>query len=186
MHLVCLSRHYLMSNEHKKGENCSWHDFASSILTSGISTLCLYGAIQLCTKHIVGFPASSELSPSPERMEFCGNFLSKWNFAEILFGRLLARIAEYSLNGSQREVKFHKDCTSLSLCEAKICDTNMGSCPTINNWKMILHLASLGYPVTDATTATLVDNDNDACVKWCHNLTTKGNLHIKHPKIATC
>jgi hypothetical protein len=30
-------------------------------------------------------------------------------FAVILFGRLLPRIAEYLLNGSPREVKFHKD-----------------------------------------------------------------------------
>jgi hypothetical protein len=82
------------------GRNCLWHDFASSILTSGISALHLYGAIQLCTKHMVGFPASSELSPSLEQMEFCGNFLSKWNFTRISFGRLLARIAEYLLNGS--------------------------------------------------------------------------------------
>jgi hypothetical protein len=74
---------------------------------SGISTLCLYGAIQLCTKHMAGFPASSESSPSPEQMELRGNFLSKWNFAGILFDRLLARIAEYKLNGSLREVKFH-------------------------------------------------------------------------------
>jgi hypothetical protein len=37
----------------------------------------LYGAIQLCTKHMAGFPASLELSPSPEQMEFCGNFPSK-------------------------------------------------------------------------------------------------------------
>jgi hypothetical protein len=98
-----------MSDERKTGGNCSWHDFASSILTSGISTLCLYGAIQVCPKHMAGFLASSESSPSPERMEFCDNFLSKWNFAGILFGRLLARIAEYSLNGSPREVKFHND-----------------------------------------------------------------------------
>jgi hypothetical protein len=40
-------------------------------------------------------------------MEFHGNFLSKWNFLGILFGGLLARITEYSLNGSLREVKFH-------------------------------------------------------------------------------
>ncbi len=74
---------------------------------SGISTLCLYGAIQLCTKHMAGFLASLELSPSPEQMEFCGNFLSKWNFLGILFGGLLARITEYLLNGGLREVKFH-------------------------------------------------------------------------------
>jgi hypothetical protein len=50
---------------------------------------------------------------------------------------------------------------------------------------MICHLASLGYPITDATMATPIYNDNDACVKWCHDLTTKGNCHIKHCKNAT-
>ncbi len=51
----------------------------------------------------------SESSPSPEQMEFCRNFLSKWNFAGILFVGLLARIAKckYFQNGSPREVKFH-------------------------------------------------------------------------------
>jgi hypothetical protein len=58
---------------------------------------------------MVGFPASLESSPSPEQMECRGNFLSKWNFSGILFGRLLARIAEYLLNGSLREVNFHMD-----------------------------------------------------------------------------
>jgi hypothetical protein len=56
------------------GKNCSWHDFASSILMSKISTLCLYGAIQLCIKHMAGFPASLELSPDSKHMEFCRNF----------------------------------------------------------------------------------------------------------------
>ncbi len=69
--------------------------------------MCLYGAIQLCTNHMAGFGASLELSPSPEQIEFCGNFLSKWNFAGILIGSLLARIVEYLPNGSPREVKFH-------------------------------------------------------------------------------
>ncbi len=107
LHSVCLLHACLASDERKTGRNCSWHDFASSILTSRISALCLYGAIHLCTKHMAGFLESSELSPSPEQMEFHGNFLSEWNFLGILFGRLLARIAEYSLNGSLREVKFH-------------------------------------------------------------------------------
>jgi hypothetical protein len=33
--------------------------------------------------------------------------------------------------------------------------------------------------------ATPVYNDNNACVKWCHNLTTKSNCHIKHCENAT-
>jgi hypothetical protein len=55
------------------------------------------------------FLASSESSPSPKRMEFQGKFLSEWNFSGILFGGLLARIAEYLLNGILRDVKFHTD-----------------------------------------------------------------------------
>jgi hypothetical protein len=40
---------------------------------------------------MVGFPTSLELSPSPEQMEFCGTFLSEWNFAGISFGGLSAK-----------------------------------------------------------------------------------------------
>jgi hypothetical protein len=56
---------------------------------------------------MVEFLASLESSLSPEQMEFCANFLSKWDLLGTLFGRLLARIAEYLLNESPREVKFH-------------------------------------------------------------------------------
>jgi hypothetical protein len=75
--------------------------------------------------------------------------------------------------------------TSLSLCDAKICATNMDSHLTVNVRNMILHLASLGYPITDAKQPTPLYNDNKACVKWCHNLTTKGNRHIEHRENAT-
>ena len=75
--------------------------------------------------------------------------------------------------------------TSLSSCEAEIRATNMGSRLTVNVRNMILHLASLGYPITDAEQPSLLYNDNEACVKWCHNLTTKGNRHIEHRENAT-
>jgi hypothetical protein len=64
---------------------------------------------------MAGFLASLESSPSPKQMEFCGNFPSKWKFLGILFGGLLARIAEYLLNGSPREVKFHNTKMSTTL-----------------------------------------------------------------------
>jgi len=75
--------------------------------------------------------------------------------------------------------------TSLSSCEAEIRATNMGSRLTVNVRNMILHLASTGYPITDAQQATPLYNDNEACVQWCHNLTTKGNRHIEHRENAT-
>ena len=54
--------------------------------------------------------------------------------------------------------------TSLSSCEAEIRATNMGSRLTVNVRNMILHLASTGYPITDAQQATPLYNDNEACV----------------------
>jgi len=44
---------------------------------------------------------------------------------------------------------------------------------------MISHLADCGFPINDTSSATPVYNDNNACVKWCHNLTSKGNHHIE-------
>jgi hypothetical protein len=93
---------------------------------SKISVLCLYGAIQLCIKHMAGFVVSLELSPSLEQMEFCGNFLSKGNFSGILFGRLLARIAECSLNGSPRDMKFHNESIAGIFCFGAFADRNSG------------------------------------------------------------
>ena len=73
-----------------------------------------------------------------------------------------------------------QDCTSLSLCDAKILATNMGAHLTIDLQNMILHLKSLCYPINDDDMAPPLYNDNNACIKWCHNSTMKGNGHIEH------
>ena len=75
--------------------------------------------------------------------------------------------------------------TSLSLCEAEIQATNMGSRLTVNTRHMISSLSDLGYPITDCQSPTPLYNDNDACVKWCHNMTTKGNRHIENKENST-
>jgi hypothetical protein len=72
-----------------------------------------------------------------------------------------------------------QDRTALSSCEAEIRATNMGSRLTINIRNMISHLANCGFPINDTSLATPVYNDNNACIKWCHNLTSKGNRHIE-------
>jgi hypothetical protein len=69
--------------------------------------------------------------------------------------------------------------TALSSCNAKIHATNMGSRLTINTYNMISHLSSIGYPIKDTNAPTPLFNDNKACVKWCHNMTAKGNRHIE-------
>jgi hypothetical protein len=54
-----------------------------------------------------------------------------------------------------------------------------------NKYGLAFDLSSLGYPINDVTNPTILYNDNDACVKWCHNMTTTGNHHIENPKNAT-
>jgi hypothetical protein len=58
----------------------------------------------------------------------------------------------------------------------------MGAGLTVNTRHMISSLSDLGYPIDDTTLPTPLYNDNDACMKWCHNMTTKGNCHIKNCK----
>jgi hypothetical protein len=72
--------------------------------------------------------------------------------------------------------------TALSSCKAKIRATNMGARLTINTRNMISSLSDLGYPIDDTTLPTPLYNDNNACIKWCHNMTTTGNRHIKNHK----
>jgi hypothetical protein len=69
--------------------------------------------------------------------------------------------------------------TSLSLCKAEIWATNMGSCLTINTRNMISHLSACGYPINNASSPTPIYNNNEACIKWCHNMTSRGNCHIE-------
>jgi hypothetical protein len=45
---------------------------------------------------------------------------------------------------------------------------------------MISSLSKLGYPIHDANSPTPSYSNNDTCVKWCHNMTTKGKRYIKN------
>jgi hypothetical protein len=72
-----------------------------------------------------------------------------------------------------------QDRTALSSCEAEIRATNLSSRLTINSRNLIEHLSTNGYPIHDTASPTPIWNDNDACVKWCHNMTSKGNRHIE-------
>jgi hypothetical protein len=77
-----------------------------------------------------------------------------------------------------------QECTALSSCEAEIRATNMGGL-TINTRNMISSLSDLGYPINDTTLPSPLYNDNNACMKWCHNITTKDKCHIKNRENST-
>jgi hypothetical protein len=69
--------------------------------------------------------------------------------------------------------------TSLSSCEAEIRATNEASKLTVALRNLVSDLAARGYPISDAASTTTVFNDNEACVKWSHNMTTKQTRHME-------
>jgi hypothetical protein len=44
---------------------------------------------------------------------------------------------------------------------------------------LCLSFSKSGYPVIDIDHSTLIYNDNDACVKWSYNMTSKAVRHIE-------
>jgi hypothetical protein len=54
----------------------------------------------------------------------------------------------------------------------------MGSQLMVNTQNLISDLSSNCYPIEDAKSATLIYNDEDACIQWCHNMTLEVNCHI--------
>jgi hypothetical protein len=72
-----------------------------------------------------------------------------------------------------------QECTSLSSCEAEIRATSATSKKVVDLRNLSLSLTELGYPIADIAQPTLIYNDNDACVRWSYNMTSKAAHHIK-------
>jgi hypothetical protein len=79
-----------------------------------------------------------------------------------------------------------QECTSLSSCKAEICATNK----VLKLLMGIRHLADdvskNGYDIVDTTEASPLYKDNELCVKWSHNMTTKQIHHIEMRENAVC
>jgi hypothetical protein len=69
--------------------------------------------------------------------------------------------------------------TSLSSCEAEIRATNATSKKVVAFRHLCTSMCKAGHSLSDATQPTLLYNDNDACVKWSHNMTSKSARHIE-------
>jgi hypothetical protein len=58
---------------------------------------------------------------------------------------------------------------------------NLGNKHGVETFCLLLSLHSfLGYKIMDTHTPNFLYNNKDACVQWCHNMTTKWNHHIKN------
>jgi hypothetical protein len=70
-----------------------------------------------------------------------------------------------------------QECTSLSSCEAEIRTTSATSKKAVDLRNLCLSFTKSGFPILDTNKLTLIYNDNYACVKWSHNMTSKMAHH---------
>jgi len=69
--------------------------------------------------------------------------------------------------------------TSLSSCEAEIRATNATSKKVVDFRNLSRSVSDAGYVIPDVDAPTIIYNDNEACVKWSYNMTSKAARHIE-------
>jgi hypothetical protein len=69
--------------------------------------------------------------------------------------------------------------TSLSSCEAEIRATNATSKKVVDFRNLSRSVSDAGYVIPDIDAPTIIYNDNEACVRWSYNMTSKAARHIE-------
>jgi hypothetical protein len=72
-----------------------------------------------------------------------------------------------------------QECNYLCSCKAEIHATSATSKKVVNLHNLCLSFTESGFPILDIHKPTFIYNDNEACVKWSHNMTWKAARHIK-------
>jgi hypothetical protein len=72
-----------------------------------------------------------------------------------------------------------QECTSLCSCEAEIWATNATSKKVVNFCNLCQSISGSSNIHSNISQPTLLYNDNDACVRWSYNMTSKAACHIE-------
>jgi hypothetical protein len=72
-----------------------------------------------------------------------------------------------------------QECNSLSSCEAVICATNATFKKIVDFRNLCQSISKNGHSLSNIDSLTKLFNDNNACVRWSHNMTSKAACHIE-------
>jgi hypothetical protein len=72
-----------------------------------------------------------------------------------------------------------QECTSLSSWEAEIHATNATSKKIVDFCNLRWSISNNGHSLSNIDSPTKLFNDNNACVRWSHNMTSKAACHIE-------
>jgi hypothetical protein len=102
-----------------------------------------------------------------------GTLLILFKFCSMNGGIVFCNGGPIGLLGERQE------CTSLSSCEAEIHAMNATSKKVVDSRNLCFSISEPCHPPLDATLLTVLYNDNDACVNWSYNMTSKVAHHIE-------
>jgi hypothetical protein len=80
----------------------------------------------------------------------------------------------------------HQERTSLSSCTADIRAASPTSKKVVDLQNLCLSFTKSGFPIPDINKPSLIYNNNEACVKWSHNMTSKAAHHIELCENSVC
>jgi hypothetical protein len=136
-------------------------------------------------------PSPSHQSPLTSYSDACwgsqiGSAVRDGTLLPLFKCRSMSRGITFCWGGPITWTAVRQERTSLSLCEAEICATN----EVLKLLVGIRHLANdvqkIGYDIVDTAEAFPLYNDNESCIKWSHNMTTKQICHMEMRKNAVC
>jgi hypothetical protein len=76
--------------------------------------------------------------------------------------------------------------TSLSSCEAEIRATCATSKKVVDFRNLCRSVSDAGLTLHDTSSPTVLYNDNNACVQWSYNMTSKAARHIELRENSVC
>jgi hypothetical protein len=76
--------------------------------------------------------------------------------------------------------------TSLSSCKAEIRATNAISKKVVDFRNLSFSVSDAGYSLPSLDAPTIIYNDNEACVRWSYNMTSKAARHIEFCENSVC
>jgi hypothetical protein len=76
--------------------------------------------------------------------------------------------------------------TSLRSCKAEIHATNATFKKVVDFCNLCRSISKSGHSLSDINSPTILFNNNDACVRWSHNMTSKAVHHIELQENSSC
>ncbi len=129
-------------------------------------------------------PSPSHLSPLTSYSNACwgsqiGSAVRDGTLLPLFKCRSMSGGITFRQGGPIAWIAVRQEQTSLSSCEAEICATNEVSKLLMGICNLAESIHSSGFAIPDTTATSPLYNDNEFCVHWSHNMTTKQIRHME-------